>query len=130
MNNRQWTIFEGRPFRRDSKGEIRVTIQTKGVIFLNRTAYELIGQPAAVELRYDGNRRIVGLKPIDPRRPNAFPIKMNGRTHYRTISAAAFFQHIRLRFEGTNLVRDADFTPEGILELPLDTLTTITRGAR
>jgi hypothetical protein len=110
--------------------EIRVTIQTKGVIHLNKAAFEVLGAPAAVEFQFDGNRRIVGIRPIDPRRRNAFPVRRDRHKNYHSINAAAFFQHIRLRFDGTQLVDAAEFTPEGLLELPLDSMITIGRGAR
>ena len=130
MNKRQWTTFEGRAYGYSASEEIRVTVNDRCQICMNKPAFDVLGQPAAVELSFDGNRRIIGIKPIDIRRRNAFPIKPVSRGNYRRILAAAFFHHFRLRPEGTNLFDAAEFTPEGILELPLDSLITIGRGAR
>jgi hypothetical protein len=131
MTNRQWTTYTGRAYGRAASDEMRVTIGSKAIVYLNGAAFDVLGQPAAVELCYDGNRRIVGIRPADPRRRNAFPVKRqhhNGT--YRRFHAAAFFRHFRIRLEGTQLVDGAEFTAEGILELPLDSLINITRGAR
>ena len=128
--NRQWTTFEGRAYGRLASNDIRVTINKRGHIYINKAAFDVLGQPAAVELSFDGNRRIIGIKPADIRRKNAFPTKSLSRGQYRRILAAAFFRHFRLRLEGTQLVDAFEFTLEGILELPLDSLITIGLGAR
>jgi hypothetical protein len=130
MINRQWTTFEGRAYGRRAVDELRVTIYKKGIIYMNKAAIDVLGQPAAVELSFDGNRRIIGIKPADVRRRNAFPLTAHGAGKYRKIQAAVFFHHFRLRLEGTQLVDAAEFTPDGILELPLDSMITIGRGAR
>ena len=130
MINRHWTTFEGRAYGRSATHEIRVTLNYSGQINLNKAAYDVMGQPAAVELSFDGNRRIIGIKTADIRRRNAFPLKPVSSGRYRTIRAAAFCRHFRLRLEGTNLFDAAEFTPENILELPLDSMITIGRGAR
>ena len=130
MQNRHWTTFQGRAYGRARKDELRVTLGQRHVFYINKAAYEVLGRPGAVELRYDGNRRIIGMKPIDPRLKNAFPVKPHSTGNYHKIHAAAALRHFRLRIEGTNLFDAADFTDEGILELPMDSMITVGRGAR
>src|SRR5688500_7738675 len=115
MIQRDWTTFEGRSYGRARSDELRVTLSDRAVFYLNRAAFDVLGQPAAVELKFDGNRRIIGIKPTDIRRRNAFPLKQHVTGHYRKINAAAFCKHFRLCIEGTNLFDGADFTAEGIL---------------
>jgi hypothetical protein len=109
---------------------MRVTLGHHHVFYLNNVAYEALGRPNAVELRYDGNRRIIGMRPIDPRRRNAFHVKLHCGGNYRKVHAASFCRHFRLRVDGTSLFDDADLTDEGILELPMDSMITVGRGAR
>ena len=130
MTNRHWSRFEGRAYGRARSEELRVTLGERHVFYLNKVAYDALGQPAAVELRYDGNRRIIGIKPHDPRRKNAFLVKQHTTGNYRKIHAAAFCRHYRLGIEGTNLFDGAELTNEGILELPMSSMITIGRGAR
>ena len=130
MINRHWSIFEGRAYGRSRSDELRVTLGQRHVFYLNKAAYEVLGRPTAVELRYDGNRRIIGMRRCDPRVRNAFTVKPHSTGNYRKIHAAAFCRHYRLRIEGTNLFDAADFTHEGILELPMSSMITIGRGAR
>jgi hypothetical protein len=53
-----------------------VTIQRKGIISLNRAAYALMKEPAAVELLYDRDRKVVGLRPTDESTPHAYEVRV------------------------------------------------------
>lgn len=126
----QWSTFEGRPFGYKAKREVRVTLGQKGVFYLNGVAYDALGQPAAVEILYEGNRRIIGLKPVDLRKHNAFPIKIHGTGTYKRISAAAFCQHFRIKLRETVLFDGADLNDEGVMLLDMNRTITVGRGAR
>ena len=77
--NKQWETFEGRQYRTTARKEPRVTLGAKGTFYLNGIAYAAMGEPAAVEMLFDGNRRVIGLKPTDPTKRNAFAIKHHGK---------------------------------------------------
>ncbi len=57
------------------KDEPHLTIHKRGTISINRTAFESIGSPDAVELLYDRDKCIVGLRPIDQRADNAYHVR-------------------------------------------------------
>ena len=130
MINRHWNVFQGKAYGRAKADEIRVTLSNRSVFYLNKVAFDVMGQPAAVELRYDSNRRIIGMKTADARMRNSFLVKRHVTGNYRKVNASAFTKHFRIRLDGTSLFDGADFTPEGILELPMDSIITIGRGAR
>lgn len=126
-----WTTFEGRPFRFRANKEPRVTIGKKGTIYMNRKAHEALGQCTAVELLFDGERRMIGLKRTDPKKLNAFRVMPQcGKSGYRRISAASFCQHFRLNFRTTRLFDTVEFDHKGMMLLDLNKTTTVTRGAR
>jgi hypothetical protein len=52
-----------------------VTIQKRGLISLNRAAYELIHTPEAVELLWDAERRVIGMRPATLENPDAYPAR-------------------------------------------------------
>lgn len=52
-----------------------VTIQKRGIISINRAAHTLIGSPEAVELLWDGERKLIGLRPSKETEPNAYPAR-------------------------------------------------------
>lgn len=52
-----------------------VTIQRKGLMSMNRAAHALFGSPAAVELLWDPERRVIGLRPAPLENPNAYPVR-------------------------------------------------------
>ena len=126
--NIKWEKFEGREFSQRARDEARVTIGKKGNIYLNGVAYDMLEQPAAVEILYEGNRRIIGLKPTDPYRKNAFRVKPH-TGKYKRISAAAFCQHFRIKPMSTLLFQNVDLCA-GVMTLDLTSTVTVTRGAR
>lgn len=80
---------------------------------------------------YDGNRRIIGLKPTDPAKRNAFAIKHHGKGgNYKRISAAAFCTHFRLRVMGTMLFNNVDLDNDGVMLLDMANMITVERGSR
>lgn len=52
-----------------------VTIQKKGLFSLNRAAHAMIGSPEYVELLWDGQRRVIGLRPAEETNVNAYPAR-------------------------------------------------------
>ena len=128
--NQNWTVFEGEPFKYNKRSEPRITLGVRNTFYMNLIAWETMGAPGAVELLYDGNRRKIGMRPVDPRRKNAFKVAHHANGTFRRISAAAFCQHFRIAVEGTILFSNPEFSPDGLLTLDLTTTTKVSRGAR
>src|SRR6266404_7535387 len=130
MNN-PCESFEGMQHGRTALNEPRVTLGQKGTFYLNGIAYQALGEPVAVEMLYDGNRRIIGLKPTNPAKRNAFVIKAHGKNgNYKRISAAAFCTHFRIRLQNTVLFEDVGVDHDGVMRLDLGNVITVGRGAR
>ncbi|MGI8667346.1 MAG: hypothetical protein ACR2N4_15200 [Jatrophihabitans sp.] len=69
-----------------------LTIQKRGTISLNRSAFVALGEPDAVELLYDRDERVVGLRPVEAAMEHAYPVRSataKGSGPY-VISAIAF----------------------------------------
>ena len=73
-----------------------VTIQKRGTISLNRPALEALGEPAAVELLYDRDERLMGLRPVDPVASHAYRPRKQGRTSNIIVSGQAFTQYFNV----------------------------------
>ena len=56
----KWEVFEGRQYRNEQRKEMRITVGGNGTFYLNKVAYQALEMPQAVELLYDGARRVVG----------------------------------------------------------------------
>lgn len=69
-----------------------LSIQRSGLISLNQTAYQAFGSPAAVELLYDRDARVVALRPIDARARHSYPVRSANRrgSGPYVVSAVAF----------------------------------------
>lgn len=57
-----------------------VTIQKRGLFSMNRAAHALMGEPKAVELLYDRDERIVGIRQVDEDAPHAYVIRPQAST--------------------------------------------------
>lgn len=59
--------------------EAAVTIQKRGTMSFNAPAYEALGLPKAVELLYDREDRVMGLRKVDPSADHAYKIRPLGK---------------------------------------------------
>lgn len=74
------------------KADPHVTLHKRGTISLNRSAYVALDSPDAVELLYDRERRIIGLRTIDAKAENSYHVRSTARSASGPwiISAMAF----------------------------------------
>lgn len=67
-----------------------VTIQKRGMLSLNRAAYDLLKRPQAVQLYFSANEQAIGITPSDPKAPDAILLrKQRGSASY-IIAGMAF----------------------------------------
>lgn len=72
-----------------------VTVQKRGAISLNRAAHVALRSAVAVELLFDREQRIIGLRPVAPRAAHAYPLRpaTSSPSGPFVISAMAFLRH-------------------------------------
>lgn len=75
-----------------------VTIQKRGLISINRAAFESLGKPEAVELLWDGERRMIALRPTDLSNQNAYPVRAQATSERGPwlVAGTLFTQYIGL----------------------------------
>src|SRR5438132_933247 len=123
----RWTEFEGTPNRMHSRLP-RVTLNHRGVLRLNKFAYEALESPAAVKLLFDEHEMVIGLQAEDIKRANAFPVKLKDKFHNRLIHAQPFCKHFRICVERTVLFNDIDIDRDGVMTLSLRQTINIGNG--
>jgi hypothetical protein len=97
------------------KAEPHVTIQRRGAISLNRSSFAAIGSPDAVELLYDRDKRIVGLRPVPAQADNAYHVRPSSAAPSGplVISAMAFTKFYDI---DTSITRRFDaYLDDGVL---------------
>ena len=127
---KRWTEFEGRP-NRVTKQAPGVTLNHKGVFLLNAKAFAALDEPAAVAFSYDEDERIIGIRPIDARRLNAFPVlrKTNIKNpSFRIVNGSPFCKHFGIKVKTTIRFSNVELDNEGVLMLALRDATTTGRG--
>jgi hypothetical protein len=84
-------------FRAPPKGPA-VTITANGLLIFSWDAYELLGKPEAVQLLYDKDQRIIGIRPAGREAENTHRVRLSGR-YTRVVSARAFCRHVGIEGE-------------------------------
>jgi hypothetical protein len=123
-----WTIFEGMQNGR-RRQRVRVTLNKHRTMVLNQVAYKGIGEPKAVELMFDANRNMIGLRRCDPAKKNAFHIRPSKQGRHVSIALGAFLTHFEIKPTRTVLFEDPSLDASGLLTLDLTKTTAVSRGA-
>lgn len=93
-----------------------VTLQKRGLLSVNRAAHALIGSPDAVELLWDPERHVIGLKPATETDPNAYPARPQTAKTGRgpiLVAGTKFTQYYAI--DTTSSMRYVPFEEDGIL---------------
>lgn len=75
------------------------TIQKRGLISLNRMAWELLDRPEGVELLWDADRQLIGLRAAPLSGPNSYPVRQQSSSSDKgpvLIAGNLFTRHIGL----------------------------------
>lgn len=67
-----------------------VTIQRRGLMSLNRVAFEAMGSPEAVTLLFHSEKRSIAIRPAHPTNPRAYPIRPQTSGGTRLLAGTAF----------------------------------------
>jgi hypothetical protein len=114
----KWEKFRGGPaVRLGQAAEARVTINSKGLIYLNGWAFKMFGSPKAVALYYSEEDDAIALEPAYPRFNENFLVvkkQMGWAVH-----ASTFCRHWGIRVPKTERFLYPDLTNEGQLILNL-----------
>ena len=123
--DRKWEKFRGGPATAGGGSpEMRVTINRKGLIYMNRTAYQAFGSPKAVALYYNREDDAIALEPAYPRFDENFQL-VKKQTGW-AIHASPFCRHNAIQIPTTERFIRPDITNEG--QMILDLRQTVTVG--
>jgi hypothetical protein len=100
---------------------VYVTLNSKGIVVLNRVAHERMGGPEAFALLYDAPNNTIGLKPTGVRMRNAYPVYKSGRHGGRKVNAYRLLTECSLIVKETLEFPEAEIDEDGILLLNLRT---------
>jgi hypothetical protein len=104
-----------------SDSRVYVTMNGKGEIVLNGTAYKRMGEPAAFLLMYNPPNSLIALKPTAAAMKNAYPARKHGRRNGRVIRALRLLTDNNIKLPDTIEFKDADIDQDGVLILDLRT---------
>jgi hypothetical protein len=122
--DREWMLFEAGPSLPFGQ-RLTVSLNRRGIFFINTNLYRKLGKPAAVRLYYHPPTQTIAMQPAIERQQAAFPLKPHVGGF--TITAAPFCAHFGIRTAGTERFTEPEIDPSGTLKLNL-TKTVLTRG--
>lgn len=125
--NRQWTEFES-GIRQPASDRMYVSMNRRGLMVVNRKAFESLGSPAGAALLFDERHQAIGLRPATPGERNFIPIKEKRGVSYRTIYVLPFIKRFKLNLSGTIGFVTPEIDHEGILVLDMHTAVESRRG--
>lgn len=126
---KNWTEFTGKPNNTIRSQGLRVTMGKRGEIYLNRIAWEALGEPEAVKLMFDFRRAVIGIQKVDPWIENTFPVYAPKNSPGRIIRANPFAVHHQIKPSRTVIFNKA-YMDEGVLTLPIRAITAVGLGSR
>ncbi len=101
---------------------ICVSMNPKGNIAMNRTTYQMLGEPKAFVILFDKVNNRIGLKPAALTTRNAYPAGVwVSRAGSKVIRAHRLTLEYRINLPQTVRFYDADIDEDGILVLDLRT---------
>lgn len=122
-SDREFEKYRGGPTQ--SKAErIYVTLDSRGVIGLNKRLHSLLGKPVAAFLHYSRVSDVIAVEPLDnPRLPEAFPVHERSGGGWR-INTSPFCKHFGIRLDTTERFINPDIR-DGKLWLKLRETVTV-----
>jgi len=121
--DRQWEKFSGGPSNAITREQLRITINRRGMIYLNARSYQAFGRPKAVALFYNREADSIALEPAHARFVENFPVV--AKPIGWCIHASSFCRHYRISVENTERFLRPDLTNEGQLILNLRETVTV-----
>jgi hypothetical protein len=73
-----------------------VTIQRRGTFSFNRAAFSALGEPKAVELLFDREEQLIGVRRVDPTVEHAYIVRPLNRGATWLISGTAFANYYEI----------------------------------
>ena len=107
----------------------QVTIQRRGTLAINCDAFERLARPLSVELLFDIDNRILGLRKMAPTAIDAYPVRAVGSPPTRYLIAGSAFTRYHEIATDIECRWDATFRA-GILSVDLTTPGVVLRSTR
>lgn len=86
---RQFEVFTGRSKPASNK-VMRVVLNKRGIFSLNQATFLALGEPKAVELLYDRQNQVIGMKTVPEDTRHAYPVRTQKNAKSYLIGARAF----------------------------------------
>lgn len=119
---REYEEFKGGP-NLPNRDRIHVTMNERGLVYINGNCHRLLGRPEAVKLFFNRAKDRIAIKPAHARLADAFPL--TAKSGYYLLKASPFCRHFGIRLSATEKFVNPEIDNEGILHLDLSTTVNV-----
>ena len=129
MFTSRWEVFV--PSTQETYSDrLHVSINRRGMMYLNQTTFRRMGEPDRVKLMYDRQQQTIGIKPVRHDDPAAlrFFLKDRGRSTGRMLGASTFCRCFGIKHPGTLVFTNPRFAADGTLTLCMIETKLVTRA--
>lgn len=77
----------------------RISILKRGAISFNEAAFGILGSPAAVQLLFNPESRVAGIRAVIENHPSAHPVRTNQGARSYVVGCQGFLQHFDIRYD-------------------------------
>ena len=116
----EWKVVPRNEIR-PADTRVYVTMNRRGEIVMNGTAYRRVGEPAAFLVMYNQPNSLIALKPTAVAMRDAYPARKNGRSNGRVIRVLRLLNDHNIKLPDTVEFLDAEIDMDGVLILDLRT---------
>jgi hypothetical protein len=101
-----------------------VGIQARGIFALNREAWELLGEPDAVQLLWSAATRLIGMRAVAPGAPHSYGVREKEGVYL--VAGKAFLQRYDIGFAPRRLPArlEGDMLVAGPLDITAESVDT------
>lgn len=100
--------------------EKRISLSSRGVLTLNQPSFDALGEPERIELFYDHEEQLIGIKPSTPEVRHSIKIRKQGANKSYLVNARPFCYHFKIKVPKTIRFEDINME-DGVMILDLKT---------
>jgi len=126
---REWEQAKWAPIQGVRVGHY-ASINSKGVIVINRFTFEALRSPEAAFIYFDRANSSLGIEHAHPRSDDSYPIKPNGKDGAKQIRAGHAANQFNIHMTGTMRFQNPHIDDRGILVLDLRNVVPVTNGRK
>jgi len=96
-----------------------VSLHLRGIFALNKNAFDVLGQPEAIEMLYAPEEQVIGFKASSRGSPDSYAVRNNTKTAFQ-VEGRSFLKYYEIPEEARGRRYRAELIDDGLLTVDLN----------